>query len=76
MSCWFLLVVFLSLQVIFLLVLPNSIGDGSNMMRYMNYGLDSTNGQQRPVKADNIGKPTIDLPAGSDLCLQYIRAFD
>ena len=35
---------------------PNSIGDGSNMMRGMNYFYDSTAGQQRPGLCDSAGK--------------------
>jgi hypothetical protein len=55
---------------------PNSIGDGSNMMRHMNYGYDVGSGQQRPIKVDNIGKVIIDSPAGSDLCLRLDKIGD
>ncbi len=34
---------------------PNSIGDGQNMKRVMNYGHDSSGGQQRPLKVDGDG---------------------
>jgi len=48
---------------------PNSIGDGSNMKRVMNYGHDSSNGQQRPLKIDGDGHLQVDclssaLPTG------------
>jgi len=49
---------------------PNSIGDGSNMKRTMNYGHDSAAGQQRPLKVDGDGHLQVDIlssaaPVGS-----------
>ena len=46
---------------------PNSIGDGQNMKRNMCYGHDSSGGQMRPIKVDNIGKVIVDTPTGSDI---------
>ena len=48
---------------------PNSIGDGQNMKRTMNYGYDSAAGQQRPLKIDGDGHLQVDvlstaLPSG------------
>ncbi len=48
---------------------PNSLGDGSNMKRVMNYGHDSAGGQQRPLKIDADGHLQVDclssaLPSG------------
>ena len=40
---------------------PNSIGDGSNMKRVMNYGYDSAGGQQRPLKIDADGHLQVDI---------------
>ncbi len=49
---------------------PNSIGDGQNMKRTMNYGHDSAAGQMRPLKVDADGHLQVDIlssaaPAGT-----------
>ncbi len=43
---------------------PNNIGDGSNMLRTMQYGYDQSAGQQRPLKVDGDGHLQIDVLSG------------
>ena len=44
---------------------PNPIGDGSNMKRVMNYGHDSTGGQQRPLAVDSAGMLKVVVDSGA-----------
>jgi hypothetical protein len=44
---------------------PNSIGDGQNMKRVMNYGHDSSGGQQRPLKVNGSGELSVAVTSSS-----------